>query len=119
MNAGIEFDHTDHLRILFVWPLAIFHYCCNHLDRCEFYPNECNHDPDCLCHVKYFHFDRLHGLDFYTLPKLNCLKTIPLTEAKTYYSPACMTITFPPPPPPRLRALKAAKGERKRVVDIT
>ena len=26
---------------------------------------------------------------------------------------------IPSPPPPRLRALKAAKGERKRVVDVT
>ena len=54
MNAGrgIESDHADHLRAIFIWPLAIFQYRCNHLDRCEFYPNECNHDPDCLCHVK-------------------------------------------------------------------
>ena len=30
--------------------------------------------PDCLCHVKYFHFDRLDGLDFYTLPQIKLLK---------------------------------------------
>ena len=98
MNAGIESDHADHLQVIFMWPLAIFPYCCNHLERCEFYPNECNHDPDCLCHIKYFHFDGLDGLDFYTLP----------LKYQTYYSPSCMAVTFPFP-----GTLKVAKGQKR------